>query len=308
MQKILIVSHDAGGAEIISSWIKNNQNNYYQYILDGPAIDIFTRKIPHLTNKSKSTLEKSILESDLVLTGTSWNSKLENQAIRLSNQNQKKVASYLEHWINYAERFQFNGTLELPDEIWVGDLEALKIANNVFTSKKVKLVPNCYFIDMKNEILKIRSTITATKKLKILYLCEPIAQAALWRYDNPYYFGYTEYEAMQYFFNCLDKLVTLPTIDKICIRLHPSEDKNKYKNLLNIYDKYPIQFSHDKTLADDCGTANLIVGCTSAALVVCLQAEANVFSCIPIENPIYKLPFNEIKDFKTWANGPICQN
>ena len=33
---ITIVSKDAGGAEILSSWVKNNPGNY-RYYLSGPA-------------------------------------------------------------------------------------------------------------------------------------------------------------------------------------------------------------------------------------------------------------------------------
>ena len=39
-----IVSNDAGAAEIISSFIKNN-NDEYVFVLSGPAKKIFKRKI-----------------------------------------------------------------------------------------------------------------------------------------------------------------------------------------------------------------------------------------------------------------------
>ena len=40
---ITVVSHDAGGAELISSWILRNNMNFIP-VLDGPAIKIFDRK------------------------------------------------------------------------------------------------------------------------------------------------------------------------------------------------------------------------------------------------------------------------
>ena len=49
-KKILVVSHDAGGAEIISSFIKKNNLRCF-YKLSGPAVNIFKskiRKIPKL--------------------------------------------------------------------------------------------------------------------------------------------------------------------------------------------------------------------------------------------------------------------
>ena len=38
---ISIISHDAGGAEIISSWAKQQNRNFF-YVLEGPALKIFT--------------------------------------------------------------------------------------------------------------------------------------------------------------------------------------------------------------------------------------------------------------------------
>ena len=42
MAHVAIVSHDAGGAEILSLWAKNNLKNAVA-ILDGPAVNIFKR-------------------------------------------------------------------------------------------------------------------------------------------------------------------------------------------------------------------------------------------------------------------------
>ena len=41
---ILVYSKDAGGAEIISSWIKEKKINNFECILDGPAKKIFKQK------------------------------------------------------------------------------------------------------------------------------------------------------------------------------------------------------------------------------------------------------------------------
>ncbi len=41
---IAVVSHDAGGAEILSSWLLRNQEPYC-LVLDGPAVAIFQRTL-----------------------------------------------------------------------------------------------------------------------------------------------------------------------------------------------------------------------------------------------------------------------
>ena len=43
-KNILISSHDAGGANLIYHWIKNNKNNNYFYFNKGPAKKIFKKK------------------------------------------------------------------------------------------------------------------------------------------------------------------------------------------------------------------------------------------------------------------------
>ena len=63
---VLIVSHDAGGAEILSSLLKLNDIPYL-FCLAGPAVNIFQRKIGSVDNYS---LEEGIERVDWVLTGT----------------------------------------------------------------------------------------------------------------------------------------------------------------------------------------------------------------------------------------------
>ena len=96
---ISIVAHDAGGAEIVSSYIKQKGLDCL-YSLGGPALSIFKRKLGRVRVVS---LEESILNSEWVLCGTSWQSNLEWQAIGLAKTQGKKTVAFLDHWINYEE-------------------------------------------------------------------------------------------------------------------------------------------------------------------------------------------------------------
>ena len=91
-----IVCHDAGAAEIISSWISKNKNQYI-YFLKGPALKIFKRKLKVVRIH---TLSEVIAASDWILCGTGWQSDIEKKAIQLAKNNRKKVVSYLDHWVN----------------------------------------------------------------------------------------------------------------------------------------------------------------------------------------------------------------
>ena len=113
--KILIVAHDAGGAEIISAWVKANSQHEYRFILQGPAVITFSRKISEIKNESIENLLLIFPEIDFVLTGTSWGSDLERQVIQIARKQNVFVTSYLDHWVNYAERFRYQGMLCLPN-------------------------------------------------------------------------------------------------------------------------------------------------------------------------------------------------
>ena len=130
--RILIVSHDAGGAEVISAWVKNNSFHQYGYCLQGPAQSIFFRKLPGIRTCGCNEIELS--QFDLVLTGTSWSSELERRMILQAKEEGIKCAAYLDHWVNYRERFGFpsqDWMENLPDEIWCGDEYAMQILRKI---------------------------------------------------------------------------------------------------------------------------------------------------------------------------------
>ena len=113
-QKIVgIVCHDAGGAEIVSSYVRLN-NLEAKYCLEGPAIKVFERKLGSIKNKSLLDVIDSV---DWLLCGTGWESDLEWNAIQEAKRQKIKTVSFLEHWVNYSERFNRNGVEILPDEI-----------------------------------------------------------------------------------------------------------------------------------------------------------------------------------------------
>ena len=81
MKNFTIVSHDAGGAEILSHWLKNKKC-FFSTVLKGPAIKIFKNNGIEITNYQ---LIEGIEKSNIVITGTSWQSNLEKEAIFLSS-------------------------------------------------------------------------------------------------------------------------------------------------------------------------------------------------------------------------------
>lgn len=292
-KKVLIVAHDAGGAELISSWVKKNCDNYFfEYCLDGPAVLIFSRKLGRLECVCEEMVRRQLANFDFVLTGSGWGSVLEKSFIALAKQQGVTVVTYLDHWTNYRKRFEWQGDLVLPNAIWTGDQQALQIAQREFPQVEIYLQPNCYLQDVVEEIHvleKAEGKCDADRR-RVLYICEPrqTVQAGL---D---FWHYTEFEALTGY---LDYLLQLGIAGEVIrIRLHPSEPKGKYDAIINKYRRLlTIQLSEGTSLAQDCAWAQWVVGCDSMAMVVALFAGRKVFSCIPKGGRALTLPFPEIE-------------
>jgi len=293
--KILIVSHDAGGAEVITAWIKNNNFHQYAYCLQGPAQSIFSRKL--LGMRTYDCNEIDLSQFDLVLTGTSWSSELERRMILQTKENGIKTAAYLDHWVNYRERFGYpsKGWLEnLADEIWCGDEYAMEICRDCgIPVQKLRLVENEYFCQIREEAEAYKNEVVPKS---ILYICEPVGEHMKKEHGDEFYLGYNEFSALESFFKTL--LKSDMSSYRITLRLHPSENDGKYDFIVNRFkNELQIEISHDTHLYMDIQHAEIVVGCESMALVVAVELNKKVFSVIPPHGLPCRLPHSEIQSF-----------
>lgn len=293
--KFSIVCHDAGGAEILSSFILR-QNIVCFFSLAGPAIRIFERKLKNITNTS---LTDAIDKGDVLLCGSSWQSDIEILAINYAKSRNRKTITFLDHWGNYFDRFVRNNIVSLPDEIWVGDCYALDSARKIFPNSKIELVENPYFLDVKDffKNRKMRSFSEINKSLKILFVSEPLRLHGSQSYNDEYHWGYTEDEGIKFFFNnlCYLKL----NISSIVIRPHPSENPSKYK-WTQENKTYKVTISnHEKPLFDDIADSDIIFGFQSMALVVAVLANKRVISSIPPGGKKSILPYPQIENLNS---------
>jgi len=288
----LIVAHDAGGAEILVNYVVQKKVPCI-FALDGPAIKIFLRKIPGL---SICSLEQGIQQASWVLCGTSWQSDLEWRAIKLAKKRQLKVVTFLDHWVNYQERFVRNGIRQLPDQIWVGDTDAEKVAQSCFPDLPIRVEDNPYLLGIKKQLASLQYLVKKEEnKTVVLFVSENISGHALLKYGDKDYFGYTEFGALDFLLENLC-LVSDKPIDKLIIRPHPSDEKGKY----SVYQKkFPelITVSENSTLLKDISLADIVAGCESMALVVALVAEKYAVSCIPGQQEV-RLPHSKIHRLK----------
>jgi hypothetical protein len=298
IENILIVAHDAGGAEIVSSYVRQNPSNGYQYLLDGPAVNIFQKKLGNI--KINQTHDESFVKGfDSIITGQSWASDLEKKIIQAAKRAGIKVVTFVDHWVGYTEGFKYQDKITLPNEIWLGDVEALEIAKKEFPNDILRLIENPYFIDINKSLNEYKVKKTRISKTRILYVCEPLMEHSIKEYGHSMHFGYTEYDAMDFFFSHISNLCKIERLDSIRVRKHPSEGNEKYNDLLMKHrTKFCIEKSNNVSLLEDCAWADIVVGCESMAMVIGLMAGKRVFSTIPPGGKDCRLPQKEISHIK----------
>jgi hypothetical protein len=289
--KVAIVSNDAGGAELVSSWLVHNKISH-ALSLDGPARDIFQRKIGSYQDFG---YKGAINQSNWVLTGTGWSSKLELNAIKYALSINKYVVSILDHWVNYQERFLDGSKIYLPDEIWVTDKIALKEAKSSFKNVKIRLINNHYLDDLLSEIGQYEKHYCSEGSTNILYLCEPM------RTDWGKKDEQGEFQAMRLFFNNLHKIPRSNEAN-IFLRLHPSEAYNKYDDFIkNNFPGVKVNKIKDIPLSKQIAQSDIVVGCETYALAIAIQAKKKVFSTLPPWAPECVIPYKKIKHLKEFV-------
>ena len=248
---ITISSKDAGGAEILSSWVLNNPGKY-KYYLSGPAIKIFKSKIKKL---KISNLSQCIDFSDTILSSTGTSS-FEIKAINKFKQSNKKTIAYLDHWFNYKQRFLINGRFIKVDEIWVNDDQAFKEAKKYFSDTIIKRKKNYFLIDLIKETQNCKK-----KKNSVLYLAD--SKKNLKNKKNIELSIFKSFLKNIYFKKYFKKNI------KLIIRVHPNEDPNKYKKIIKRNNL--IEISKEK-LPIDISQSLYIYGNNSMVLYLASQA------------------------------------
>ncbi|MCB1995986.1 MAG: hypothetical protein H6933_15190 [Burkholderiaceae bacterium] len=277
MTRIAIVAHDAGGAELISSWLRRGVEPGVEprLALAGPALKVFERK---LGTRPNLTLADALHGADRLLTGTGWQSDLEFDALEAARRLGLPSASFIDHWVNYRARFERHGRTVFPDELWVGDDDAAAVARRDLPELTQRRVDNPYFADIRDELALLPRHTPDPAGLHVLYVCEPIREHALARYGNERHWGYTEEEALAF---CLDRLPHLGfPVAQVTVRRHPAEPATKYLDVA-ARSPVPLRWGGGAPLVAEVAASDCVIGCNSMAMVIGLLAGRRVLSAIP---------------------------
>lgn len=282
---ICVAAHDAGAANIIAGIIEKIPSEALTLSVDGAAIKIFENYFPNLKNVD---LSLAIAGANTLLSGTSGTSNHEHHARKLAKQAGIESIAVVDHWVNYSLRFERNGAIVLPDEIWVTDEYAKKIAENEFLQTPIVQIPNHY---LESALLKIAPVSPTKNSFKILYILEPITQ----KWGNSGVLG--EFQALNYFLESVPILFSNQNIEVI-LRPHPSEKPEKYKDWVDsLPPKYSngkhtlnVRIDHYQSLTDLISWSQIVLGCESYALVIALLSGRRTISSIPPNTQRCRLP------------------
>jgi hypothetical protein len=277
---VAIVAHDAGAANHIAAWLGTSIMSEVYGSFGGPAKDIFARQCPWVTDVHFSEL---LPLCNTLITGTSWPSSFEHDARKLAKQAGSYSISVIDHWTNYRARFVRDGEEVLPNEIWVMDAYAKKLAESEFPDIRIIQIQNSYLEKLVREVRKHERSKIAPFEDNILYVLEPIHRA--WgSSDRP-----EEFQALDFFITNLVAL-RLNSNAPIKLRLHPSETVGKYDQWIESRNMLKISLDVSSTLAEAIACADVVVGCQTYAMVVALAAGKRVISSIPSWAPSCVLP------------------
>lgn len=279
-EPIAIVAHDAGAANHISAWFGPSMMNNVRGSFGGPAQGIFDRQCPWIT---AARFNELLPQCKTLISGTGWASTLEHDARKLAKQVGCRSIAVIDHWTNYRARFVRDGEEVLPDEIWVTDEYARKLAEAEFPGIQIIQLQNSYLENLVHEVRAHECTKPAHLTGNVLYVLEPIRQA--WGSSDPP----GEFQALDFFVKNLG-VIGLDGNASIKLRPHPSDIVGKYDQWIGSQNGLNISLDASSTLAESVAWADVVVGCETYAMVVALAAGKRVISSIPPWAPSCILP------------------
>ena len=253
-ETVAIIAHDSGGAEILSSWVLRSNYNYI-FVIQGPAKNIFFRKIPNIKIHD---LYDAINKCDWVLTETGGSTNLNYKAILTAKKKEKRVVSFLDHWSGYIGRFTRNGISIFPDEIWAGDIDSYNLARLNFPPKIVKLKDNPYWKDILENHDKEKPDIGSDDFLYVSSNFDNAHREQDIKVSDVAILGKVIKQITRYAHSTKNMVIT--------IRAHPSEDIDKYCDFTSPY--MNVLCDSESDLAKSVLRHKYIVGTNSMALVV----------------------------------------
>lgn len=258
-----VVSHDAGGSELLSAYLVEKQlTSNIKFYLKGPAVSIFQNQ--GLIPRNYIFDGKWDRGLDYLLLSMSWVDPISIDMIRQSKKEHIESEIMLDSWYDYAQRFGYPSPgwkQNLPTRITVVDpvAESIIYSTNLDKYCVIKRERNYYL----SSIYELYNSLyeTNTQCETIMYLSAPISEARCR--------GLRELSKTKT--TQLDILSDISTLCKkrnteLLIRFHPSEDKKNICKSLSLIDcDYSV--SDNQSILDDFSRCKFVIGYCSLALI-----------------------------------------
>lgn len=284
---LAVAVHDAGAANMIAAWAAHAAAPPDRVIAAGPGRVIwqqyFGDAVPIMADPA------AIAGMATLVSGTGWASDLEHRArIAAAGQGVHCVA-VIDHWVNYAMRFERAGARHWPDLVWVGDAEAAALARTALPGIAVEQHANTYHAQQADAAGPCPATGDA------LFVAEPARSD--WGRERS-----GEFQALD-FFMAQRGVLGMTAGTPVRIRPHPSDLPGKYEGWIAAQRESEsgsaITIDTAPDMAAALRVARWVVGMNSAALVIALAAGRHVVSALPPHAPPCVLPHRGIVKLAT---------
>lgn len=272
------MAHDAGATNLILAWLKAWGGPVRAY-MQGPAAKLWATSFPNVP--ICSSLKDALDGASSLVSGTGWASSLEHEARIYADKYGVRSVAVLDHWVNYTQRFERNGQVQWPDELWVADDWARRIALQLFPNVIVRQFENLY---VKTQVAQVRPPLGQGT---VLYLLEPLRQNWGSRVEG-------EFQALDFALEHMD--LVCPNAEIILLRPHPSETPAKYADYLAR--DHRIRFDSSVEMSQALSLANVVMGVESFGLTLALAAGRTVYSSLPPWAPALRLPHTGIQQIR----------
>ncbi len=280
---VAVVCHDAGACNLILPWLQQ-PGLHVRAVMQGPALALWRARFG--SAPLCSSLQAALAGVQLVLTGTGWASTLEHDARMLARRLNLRSAAVVDHWVNYAQRFVFDGVQQWPDEFWLTDELAVDLACQHFPQHRLRCYANRYLQEEVQAIAPLRPG-----QGDVLLVMEPMR--------SDWGLGVAgEWQALDHFMQHRSA-AGIGEQTRVRLRPHPSDPAGKYDGWLASHPG--VVLDRHASLALAMNDARWVVGCESYALVVALAAGREVWSSLPPWAPACRLPHAEVRKFAAHA-------
>ncbi len=293
--KIAVISHDAGGSELLSAFIKKHIKDaqWKLYAKKGSPFEKIARR-----NGLNTQEQLELAGYDALFFTTGWQERVERPFVQKAKQLGIPTFAFLDHWSSYRERFDYpNKAWEknLPDFTVLSDKKAERIANEYNFPHPLR-IENTY---LQNQLTHARAEdISPTDNL--LFLSEPTDAVAEATYGDKNYWGFTQESALGEILKHFGRF----ECSGLNIRLHPSEKKHQYHTILKKFPHiksqiYPADFF---PLEKDLLRSRLIIGFDTMALYTAALLGKPVISYLPSKNREFLLPLPDSHQLRNLDN------